>query len=213
MKSINFVGNIDKKILTLPLARGLSWMGETLIITDDTSYKRLLLENENTVNGIKIICIPEDQISIDYVEDYDDGVEYSNVVFDTTKRIVEGNNRLIVCRGKNRQLIPHEVSIVVDEVDIDGEYETASVEVVITAEYKKQELKKLGTLDRGEESKDKAKLLELKPVHYKWLSLAQETKEIGVLKDSQTISFIAETVGECFGKSEKDMTDILSRAE
>lgn len=79
MKVISFVGNVDKRILVLPVARGLSFLGETLIVTDDPNYLRAT--KNNIIAGIKVLfsCNIDDKL----VDNYDDGVDYQNIIYDT----------------------------------------------------------------------------------------------------------------------------------
>lgn len=216
MKVINFVGNVDKRILVLPLVRGLAFLGETLIITDDTSYRRMI-DNDSMVSGIKVLVTQE--FTQTMVDDYDDGVSYNNIVFDTTSFIYENADKLIVCRNKDRRLIPGSVIDIIDKTDIEGEPEVESLEVVLTAAVPKKKRfgkKKTNTqqyLDRHEESKDKAILCPLKPGHYQWLCLCEELNNITLIGDAELIKLIAKLVSDLFEVGKGGLDGLLSRQQ
>lgn len=213
MKVINFIGNVDKRILVLPLARSLTFLGETLLITDDTSYKRMLNE-DNIISGIKVL-ITED-FSQNMIEEYDDGVTYNNIIFDTTSFIYEKADKKVICRHKDRRLVPGSILEELDKVDIEGEPEVESEEIVLTAQIPKKKFgkakaKSIAYLDRYEESKKKAKLCALKPSHYYWLCLCEEAQDLSVIQDKDLIDFIIKEFVDVFGMSLKDFTGLLTR--
>lgn len=213
MKVINFIGNVDKRILVLPLARSLTFLGETLLITDDTAYKRMVNE-DNIISGIKVL-ITED-FSQNMIEEYDDGVTYNNIIFDTTSFIYEKADKKVICRHKDRRLVPGSVLEELDKVDIEGEPEVESEEIVLTAQIPKKKFgkakaKSIAYLDRYEESKKKAKLCVLKPSHYYWLCLCEEAQDLSVIQNKDLLDFIIKEFIDVFGMSLKDFTGLLTR--
>lgn len=213
MKVINFIGNVDKRILVLPLARSLTFLGETLLITDDTAYKRMLNE-DSIISGIKVLITEE--FSQNMIEEYDDGVTYSNIIFDTTSFIYEKADKKVICRHKDRRLVPGSILEELDKVDIEGEPEVESEEIVLTAQIPKKKFgkakaKSIAYLDRYEESKKKAKLCALKPSHYYWLCLCEEAQDLSVIQDKDLLDFIVKEFIDVFGMSLKDFTGLLVR--
>lgn len=213
MKVINFIGNVDKRILVLPLARSLTFLGETLLITDDTAYKRMI-NADNIISGIKVLITEE--FSQNMIEEYDDGVTYSNIIFDTTSFIYEKADKKVICRHKDRRLVPGSILEELDKVDIEGEPEVESEEIVLTAQIPKKKFgkakaKSITYLDRYEESKKKAKLCALKPSHYYWLCLCEEAQDLSVIQDKDLLDFIVKEFIDVFGMSLKDFTGLLAR--
>lgn len=213
MKVINFIGNVDKRILVLPLARSLTFLGETLLITDDSSYKRMVNE-DNIISGIKVLITEE--FSQNMIEEYDDGVTYSNIIFDTTSFIYEKADKKVICRHKDRRLVPGSILEELDKVDIEGEPEVESEEIVLTAQIPKKKFgkakaKSIAYLDRYEESKKKAKLCALKPSHYYWLCLCEEAQDLSVIQDKDLLDFLVKEFIDVFGMSLKDFTGLLTR--
>jgi hypothetical protein len=160
----------------LPLANAMSVLGDTLLVTDDTSY-RYLTTKEGKIGGVQVLIKNSDELKTDAHIEYDDGVDYQNIIYDTVDKIDKNANKIIIVRNKDRSLIPPLVTEVSDDV-YEGEPETPTKEVVLTAFYNKLEQRKLHYCDRGEDMTDKAVLIELKLVHYRWLQLIAETKEI-----------------------------------
>lgn len=192
MVVVNFVGNLDKKILTFPIANAYSVMGTTLIVTDDDSYSWYLTE-EKKIGDVRVLIKPENEITFSEERDYDDGTEYQYVIYDTKFKTTFDKNQTIVVRNKDRSMIPIEIRDITDEADINGPI-TPSFEVVLTAMHNKIEEKKKGYLKRGNELKDKAMLIQLKPEHFKWLQECSETKEILALKDKKALDTIVSLV-------------------
>lgn len=212
MKNIVFTGNVDKRILVLPLLRGLSQTGETLLVTDDPNYLRGT--NEAQIMGaIKVLF--DYNITDDTVEDYEDGVDYINVVYDTMSFIPREYDKLVVCRHKDRQLTPNSVLEKVDEVDKNGDIVSPSSEVILSYFVDKKELKKTHYTDRGEHTDltGKAELLELKGTDYKWIWFCSEMAEIPILKNAAITGLVAKLTAEAVGMSAKDWEAIINRQE
>lgn len=213
MKVINFIGDVDKRILTLPTARGLTFLGETLVVTDDSNYKRLA-DKDNIISGIKILYAENIENSL--IEDYDDGVVYQNIVVDSTSFIYEKADKKIICRHKDRSLIPKNILDSIDELDIEGELIVETDEVVLTAFVPKKKGfgKKVSTvdfLDRHEESKLKAKLITLKALHYQWLYMCEETRDICPLQDAEVINYLDSKLHDTFNMQDKGFSALLMR--
>lgn len=207
MTVFNFCGLVDKKFLVLPLANAMSVLGDTLIVTDDNSYRYYITE-ENKVGAVRVLIMSPEEITTKSHVDYDDGIDYQNVIYDTVDKIDKEADRIIIVRNKDRRLIPPLVLEVSDVVD-EGVAETETKEVVLTSFYNKLELRKNHYCDRGEDMNDKAVLIELKPVHFKWLQLISETKEIEKLNDKMTLSTLAGLVSDVLKLHGKDIESLM----
>lgn len=210
MKSIGFIGNVDKRIVTLNVARGLQFLGETLIITDDPNYLR------GTVNGVignvKVLLVTE--WKDDIFEKYDDGTEYVNVIYDSREFIPKGVDKTLVFRGKDRKFLPESILNYTDDIDKNGDVVNETTEIVITYFMDKKELKKTHYTDRGEHSDilGKAELIELKPLDFKWLMLCEETGNINVMKNTALYGVLSKLTHEVVDMSEKEWSAVMTRA-
>lgn len=194
MVTVNIVGNLDKKVLVFPIANAFSVMGNTLIVTDDTSYEWYLTAKRR-IGDVKVLIKRPEEINFKEDKEYDDGDEYQYMIFDTRDKANFEVNQTVICRNKNRELIPEEIREVTDEVEYQKAV-TPSVEVVLTAFHNKIEEKKKGYLRRGNELPDKAQLIQLKPEHYKWLCECAETKEILSPKDKKLVDTVVALVAD-----------------
>lgn len=205
-----FVGNVDKRILVLPVAKALQGSkGETLIITDDPNYLRGT--DNNVLSPVKVYFAPV--IDNNTVNKLDDGVDYQVVIYDTREFIPETRDELIACRMKDRRLLADKIKEVTDEVDKNGEVVNASKEVVLTYNFNKAELKKSHYTDRGEHEDvlGKATVIELKVTDFKWLWICEETAQILQFKNPDLLNVIAELTCEPTGMPAKDWKAVLER--
>lgn len=207
MTTIGFVGKVDKKLLTLPLANMLSQLSDTLIITDDTSYS-WFTDSKGFIGGIKVLIKPLHEINFTEAVEHEDGTDYQYFIYDTMENIEFKLDRVIVTRGKNRELVPKEITEVTDEV----EYEEAVVfteEVVLTAYHSKLDERRYGYLKRGEELTDKAKLVQVKPEHTKWLWGCMETKEVIAQRDKSITKLAVDLVKDLFKENSKTLEKLM----
>lgn len=188
MVSVIFMGNLDKKLLTLPIANAYSVMGTTLIVTDDNSYT-WYTKPDGKIGDVKVLIKASEDITFKEEYEYDDGTSYQYVIYDTKSKAVFDKSATVIVRNKDRSVIPEEITFITDEADVAGAV-TPSKEVVLTCNHSKIEEKKKGYLKRGNELKEQAQLILIKPEHYKWLQECSETKEILGMKDKKALSTI-----------------------
>lgn len=208
MTVFNFCGLADKKFLVLPLANAMSILGDTLIITDDTSY-RYYTTVESKVGNVQVLIQNMDKVNTASHIDYDDGIDYQYIIYDTVDKIDKDADRIVIVRNKDRSLVPPLVLEVSDEI-YEGEPEVETKEVVLTAYYNKLEQRKLHYCDRGEDMQDKAFLIELKLSHFRWLQLVAETKEITKLNDKTTIGVLSNLVGDILKVHGNDLEALMT---
>lgn len=211
MTLIAFVGNVDKRLLVLPLLRGLSALGATLLVTDDPNYLRGTGRNQ-IMGSIKVLFTAD--IDNFDTREYDDGTDYINVVYDAREFIPKKHDKLIVCRHKDRTLTPEKVIETTDEIDRNGEAANPANEVVLTYFIDKKELKKVHYTDRGEHTDilGKAELLELKPTDFKWLWNCEEISDITAMKNTSITGLVAKLTADVVAKPAKDWEAIINRA-
>lgn len=209
MTIFNFCGMVDKKYLVLPLANAMSVYGDTLIVTDDNSY-RYYTTSEGKIGPIQVLILSTDEINTKSHEEYDDGIDYQNIIYDTVDKIDKEADKIIIVRNKDRSLIPPLVTEVSDALD-EGVPETETCEVVLTAYYNKLEAKRLNYCDRGEDMSDKAVLIELKLTHFRWLQLVAETKEIVSLGDKVLLGVLSNLLSDILKLHNKDIETLLTQ--
>lgn len=207
MTIFNFCGLADKKFLVFPLANAMSILGDTLIVTDDNSY-RYYTTSEGKVSNVQVLILDSKEINTASHESYDDGVDYQYIIYDTVDKIDKKADKIIIVRNKDRSIVPPLVLETSDEI-YEGAPETETKEVVLTAFYNKLELRKVHYCDRGEDMSDKASLIQLKLVHFRWLQLVAETKEIVKLADKTTLSVIVSLVSDVFKLQGKDLETLM----
>ena len=210
MKSFVFTGNVDKRILTMLVASGLSNLGETLIVTDDPNFVRG--SENNRFGGIAVLL--EANITDETLEKYDDGVDYINVIYDTRSFIPKEADGICICRRKDRTLTPKEILAVSDELDKNGDIVTPTKEVVITYAFDKKELKKAHYTYRGEREDilGKADVIELKPTDLKWLMMCEEINNIAPIKNAALTGEVAKLTCDVVGMSQKEWEAIINKA-
>lgn len=198
---------VDKKYLVLPLANAMSVYGDTLIVTDDNSY-RYYTTKEGKIGPIQVLILSTDEINTKSHVDYDDGVDYQNIIYDTVDKIDKEADKIIIVRNKDRSLVPPLVTEVSDELD-EGVAVIPTCEIVLTAYYNKLEVKRLHYCDRGEDMADKAALIELKLTHFRWLQLVAETKEIVSLGDKAVLGVLSNLLSDVLKLHNKDIETLL----
>jgi len=212
---VNFCGLADKKFLTLLLANGMTELGDTLIVTEDNSYK-YYVDERNRIGSIQVLFCSIGDLNFKNHVDYDDGIDYQYIIYDTFEKLDDKVDLTVVVRGKQRSLMPPIVTEKIDTKD-DMPPEIESKEVILTAFYSKWEEGKLHYRDRGYNMTDKALVVALKPTHYKWLQMVAETKTVVELKDSATKAVIANIVNdklkEVSGKTLMQLSDMASKPE
>lgn len=105
MKTLALVGKIDTRIIAYPLARALSLLGMTAIISEDGSYRRLCYGDETTgtVSGVDISVGP--LMNEDLFNSLNkSGVDYDYRILVTSSYIPESVDGAIVCTGIDRTM-------------------------------------------------------------------------------------------------------------
>lgn len=200
MALISIVGNVDKRIIAIPLARGLSIDGKTAIITDDSSYKRLYIEDTNvgTIDGIDIVIDYEiNENSIDVLKETHEA--YKHYVFVSNSYINKNSDLTILCRGRDRSLIADSVVQTIGEEDSEGKHIVNSKEITLTA----------GKVDK----KELGNTIKILDKHYRYLGEIEETKTLDAPNDSLLARKIADLVGRSAGINEKTLEKLINRSK
>lgn len=210
MVLFNFCGLADKKFLILPLANAMSMLGDTLIVTEDTSYK-YYITSENKISDVHVL-IPDEKIDFTQHIKYDDGKDYQYIIYDVFDKLYDKANLTVTVRNKDRTFMP---PIIMEKTDIHDDMppEIEAKEVVLSIAIGPFEKKK-AYAERGYNMPEKALVLPLQPGHFKWLQTVAETKEIVPFKDSKTmttiVNIVEDKIRDVHGKS---LAELITRAE
>lgn len=105
MKTLALVGKIDTRIIAYPLARALSILGLTAIISEDGAYRRMCYGDESTgtVSGVDISVGPiMDEELVNSLSK--SGVPYDYRILVSGSYIPDGVDGVIVCTGVDRTM-------------------------------------------------------------------------------------------------------------
>jgi len=170
MAIISVVGNLDKRIIAIPLARGLMIDGKTAIITDDTSYKRLYKGSGNLGNISGLDIVIDYDLNEKSVEKLAETYEsYKHYVYVSDSFIHPESNVTILCRGKDRSLISDDVAQKLGEYDAEDNLTVNSKEIILTT----------GRIDKKEMSNS----LQMVAKYYLYLATIEETKTLDAPND------------------------------
>jgi len=202
MSIISIIGNIDKRIVAIPLARGLSIDGKTAIITDDTSYRRLYKNGENlgSIDGLNILI--DYDINENSIEKLSETYEtHKHFVFVSDNFIHKESNVVILCKGRDRSLIADDVAQKVGQL---YENEDASSikckEITIT----------VGSVDKVDK-KEANSTIQMTDKYYKYLGTLEETKTLDAPKDTVLAKKIARLVGNDAGVLADTLEKLINR--
>ena len=115
MKQICLIGPVDKRPIAYPLIKCLMYLGRVLVVADESVYRRFSedLETDYTHNNSEfhISATPN------YKELKERGEAFDYVVYITTNELPEGNDKVIYCRGINKNICTTPVLKVLDDIE------------------------------------------------------------------------------------------------
>lgn len=198
MRNITITGDVDKRILVYPLARALSILGKTVIVTDDGSVKRLYhgLSNMGMCSGVGIIVAPS----------LDDGTDKCIDNFGETfvNRIYMGNNFIkadsaviIKCHGVDKSL-KREQYICSDEVSEESLNDEFITDVTLTVTKPRQKVDNCIKIS----STDLVNLAHM-----------EECKELMVFNNKQVNTFLAKKTAKMTGMPESEWMKVFTRKQ
>ena len=200
MAIISIVGNVDKRIIAIPLARGLSIDGKTAIITDDTSYKRLYKDNRDigSISGVDIVI--DYDINENSIEKLHETYEaYKHYVFVSNTFLHKESNATILCRGRDRSLLADDVAQKLGEIDEEDKPVIKSSEIVLT----------VGRVDK----KETVNTLQIIDKYYRYLGELEETKTLDAPNDKVLAKKIASLVGNEAGIPADTLEKLINRKQ
>lgn len=196
MSKASIVGNIDKRIIALPLARALGIVGKTAIITNETEYRRLCIECGDTLScgGVDIV-ITQDLAGFD-IRSLEEQTAYSylHTIYVSNNYIDTDSKVVCLCREPERTFLPtglmQQIKLITDQ------YEDKLKEIVISAN----------------QTKDKADTrYVIGAKEFKWLWDIEETKDLVPFSSKVLNSFISSVGGAIAGIQDKSFEELLVR--
>lgn len=196
MNIVSVVGNVDKRIVALPLARALAIVGKTAVITNETEYRRLSVENKDIIKcgQIEIMITQElQENSIERIEK-ETFETYSNIVYISNTYIHPESKAICLCRGIEKSFLPNELS---EQIKKETEqYPEKVKELVISANSTKDKNDTRYVVGLNE---------------FKWICNVEETKDLVPFNSKVLNSFIASVGAMTAGLQEKNFEEILTR--
>lgn len=196
MNKASIVGNIDKRIIALPLARALSIVGKTAIVTNETEYRRVSIECEDTLS-----CGDIDIVITQDLEGFDIGTleeqtsnSYMHIIYVSNSYIDKESKVVCLCREPERTFLPtglmEHIKILSDQ------YEDKLKEIVLSANQTKDKSDTRYVLGAKE---------------FKWLWDIEETKDLIPFSSKILNSFLSSVGGAIAGMQEKSFEELLVR--
>lgn len=196
MNKASIVGNIDKRIIALPLARALSIVGKTAIVTNETEYRRVSIECEDTLScGDVNIVITQDLEGFD-IKDLEEQTSnsYTHIIYVSNSYIDKESKVVCLCREPERTFLPtglmEQIKILSDQ------YEDKLKEIVLSANSTKDKSDTRYVLGSKE---------------FKWLWDMEETKDLIPFSSKVLNSFLSSVGGAIAGMQEKSFEELLVR--
>jgi hypothetical protein len=127
MKKICLIGPVDKRAIAYPLLKCLMFLGKTLIITDDSVYRRFSETYETRFGFAQsefIVAPVIDKDVIDHVESVSSTFDY--VLYITTNELPVGMDKILYCHGIEKGIATSDVLSVLENIDHTEVYVTFS---------------------------------------------------------------------------------------
>lgn len=126
MRQICVVGPVDKRGIVYPMFKALDQIGKTLVLTDDSNFRRFDYPDFGTdfeVGRSQIVVVPEVTKEL-LSERVQRGSTYEFVVCVTTNTIFEEMDKIVYCHGLNKAICGPEELMVFENIEHDDLYIT-----------------------------------------------------------------------------------------
>lgn len=198
MTIISFVGKADKRILAYPMMKTCGLMGNTCVVTDDVTYRRLYPGTENTgcINDVEIniekgldACIAK-QLEQEKAEN---GCDY--LIYLTDTFIPQTAARVVALCSRSRTFCGEEIEGVLER-DEDDRIAPATL-----------------TLSAKPKSYWKIPVTQIvwKPEYMHYVCETEERRMLTPFKDRLINGFLCSVFAESLNLSQKDMRKIMDR--
>ena len=198
MRILSIVGNVDKRIIALPLVRAFRLVGKTVLITDNTEYIRLLDSGESFGDSYGIGIYRKEKLDgseIDYV-DAEISEEIKNIVYVSNTYIHPKSDHVVVVSGIDKSFFGDAVQKAINS----EEYKDKLTEVMLAVDKNKKGLK---TIDDGR--------IILSPSDFEWLWKCEEVKELMPYTGKSLSKILGQIGAKALGIEEGTAEKLLSR--
>lgn len=199
---ISIIGNIDKRAVAYPLMRALAIQGKTAVITDDSSFNRLYLEDSNKGQISNVDILITNEINKDNDKELDNkSEEIVNKLFISKYFVHPNSDKTVIVRGVDRSMsvlkdIDEDDDIEDDENDTSIEDDVQKVfEIIVSTEQPQDKIKGLQLLS-GDDLK------------YLWDT--EEHKEL-IKVSKNLIKIVSPIVESMLGISKNEATKLINR--
>lgn len=230
MAKISILGLADTRAMVLCIARGFMIDGKTAIVTDDTSYKRLMARDYDyagkevfgRLEDIDIIVDVnlKDKVNGTSIDQYLNttlsgmGETYKNIVFVSDEVFDRTNGFTVICKGNedNFDAAIKKCKVVADAVKEEKEYQAnkdkpdalkSNAIQVIEVEIKQATKSK---------EADSNNVIRLSGTDLQWILGVEETKKLDVISNQQLINKIDGLVGEGCGMGNGRLAQLIARS-
>jgi hypothetical protein len=127
MKKICLVGPVDKRAIAYPLLKCLMFLGRTLVVTDDSVYRRFseTYETEFGFANSEFSVVP---VVTKEVEERINSISstFEYVLYITTNELPEGMDKILYCHGVEKGIATSGVLSVLENIEYTDVYVTFS---------------------------------------------------------------------------------------
>lgn len=116
MQSICLIGGVDKRIISYPLIKCLGLMGKTLVVTDDSIYRRFgdNYELEFEKGQVDFKVLPKVPVTVSGLGVTLDAYEY--VLYITTNELIK-SDKVVYCHGLEKAMATREVQLKLEDIE------------------------------------------------------------------------------------------------
>ena len=200
MKILSIIGNVDKRIIALPIARALQLLGKTAIVTDNTEFLRLIESGSKIGNCHGIIISWKETLD---GSEYDSFVEFSKerpkyVIYVSNTYIKEDADKIVVVHGDDKSFLGDALNVKVNKLkaSLPEDLKSKGVDIALPANTVKD--------------KKDTKRIQIGANELLWLWKVEEYKEI-IPFSSKSMGYILGYIGSSFGDiSTTKFSELLS---
>lgn len=218
MNIISIIGNVDKRIIALPLARAFSLSGKTCIITDNTEYIRLLeraWKGGNIIGNCHGIAIyykqKLDGTEIELVNKVS-GEETQNVIYVSNEYIADSAKLIYLVKGLDNSFLGDEIAKQLEEMKANRtEYKDRFKEILLAINgMAKKSSNPLQSLMKPKKTISDGRII-LTYNEFAWLWKCEEHKEILPFLSKELTPILSDIGSKVLSIKESQMTELLTR--
>lgn len=200
---VSIIGNIDKRVIAYPLMRALAIQGKTAVITDDSSFNRLYLEDSNKGQISNVDILIKDSIKENSDNELDEkSEEIVNKLFISKTFVHPKSDKTIIVRGVDRSMS------VLRDIDEDDDIEDDEEEITKTEEEVQKVFEVIVSTEQPQEKVKNLQLLTGDDFKYIWDT--EERKEL-VKVSKNLVKIVSPIVESITGTSKNETMKLINR--